>query len=111
MIGAGAVSRRGAHIRVDAGIDALPEHWRRIALTIADALVVVVVAALVYYTVITIKLSATMRTATMALPFTVMFFPLLLGGGLILLHTVVGMARRWGAVSGQAPQEHGMEGL
>jgi hypothetical protein len=47
----------------------------------------------------------------MALPFTVMFFPLLLGGVLILLHTIVGMARRWGAVPSQASPEHEMEVL
>ena len=95
MIGAGAVSRHDSHLRVDAAVNVLPPQARLVVLTLADAVVVLVVLVLLYYTRITMAASATMRTVAVGLPLSVMFVPFLIGGALMILHTTVGVVRRW----------------
>jgi TRAP-type C4-dicarboxylate transport system permease small subunit len=110
MIGAGVVSRHGSHLRVDAGLNALPRRLRDVALTLADAVVVLVVLVLMYYTRVTMAASSTMRTVAVGLPVSLMFLPLLLGGVLIVLYTGAGMVRRWthAGRSDQDPENPGV---
>ena len=104
FIGAAAVSRQGGHLCIDTLVDLFPGPMRLAVLTLADAVVVGLLAVLIRETLASIDALSSIRTAALELPITLLFAPLVLGGVLMAIHIV---ARAAGRFTGEPEAERG----
>jgi len=93
FMGAVVCTKQKGHIVVDALVSLMPQRVRTIIALAADALVLIVVLALIYYGWL-VTASATQPTSTLEVPQYVVYAALPVSCGLILLHTLGDMWRK-----------------
>ncbi|MHB0867936.1 MAG: TRAP transporter small permease [Chloroflexota bacterium] len=87
FMGAAICTKRKRHIVIDGFVLAMPKRLRPLFALLADLMVLVLMAAVIYYSVILAR-SATQPTATLQIPQYVVYSIVPVSGALILLYSL-----------------------
>jgi TRAP-type C4-dicarboxylate transport system permease small subunit len=102
-VAAGAVTRRSAHIAVDTFVLTLPRVLRLAVMILLDLITIALFGALAVIGTRLVASVGGMKLIATGLPTSVLVWPVIIGGGLIVLHSALRVMRNLRGIEAPAP--------
>jgi len=102
-VAAGAVTRRAAHIAVDTFVLILPRALRLAVMILLDLITIALFGALAVIGTRLVASVGGMKLIATGLPTSVLVWPVIIGGGLIVLHAALRILRTVRGIEAPAP--------
>jgi TRAP-type C4-dicarboxylate transport system permease small subunit len=103
FIGAASMARIGGDLAVDTFVEMLPHKGRRVALILRDAAMVVVFSIVALEGTQLAKAVANMPLVATGLPTSLLAWPVIIGGGMIVFHCVIRLIVSFASPSEELP--------